>query len=200
MYQNTWQASNEVRRWPHLSNIVLPETERRDVTILVGSDRPDIIDVAYERRVGSKGEPFAVKTPFGWTVYGPVDESDDAKVYINLTSTDNKDLNEKLELMYDEHFKDTYSEKEGMSVVDRRAKTIMVDSATLVDGHYQIKLPFRQDQPCFPDSKPTAEKRLTWLKKRMEKDESFKEKYTWVVERYKTEGSSRESQKKKSPR
>lgn len=192
-------SNDELRRWSHLSDVVLPEIEKKNVAILIGSDRPDIIDIAHEKRVGSKGEPFAVKTPLGWTVYGPVEEHNDGRIHINLTSTEHEDLNEKLELMYDEHFKDTYSEEEGTSIEDRRAKAIMDESTTLVDGHYQIKLPFRQDQPHFPDSKPTAERRLTWLKKRMEKDHTFKEKYTRVVEKYKSEGSSREVPEKEVP-
>lgn len=186
-------ATNEdVSKWSHLIDLTLPETERKDVTILIGNDRPDIIDSQLEKREGNKGEPFAVKTPFGWTVYGPIEESTENHVYINLTSAEHKDLDEKLELLYDGDFQDAYSEKEGMSIEDRKAKRIMDMSATLVNGHYQLRLPFRQDPPNLPDSRPTAQKRLEWLKKRMEKDGSFKEKYAQVVEKYRTEGSSKE--------
>ena len=186
-------ASNEeIAKWIHLSDITLPETEQKNITILIGNDRPDIIDNELEKRVGNKGEPFAVKTPFGWTVYGPIEETAENRVHVNLTSTEHKDLERKLELMYDGGFEDARSDEQGMPVEDHRAKEIMDASATLVNGHYQLKLPFKEGQSNLPDSKPTAEKRLQWLKKKMEKDENFKGKYTQVVEKYKTEGSSRE--------
>ena len=79
-----------------------------------------------------------------------------------------------------------------MSVEDRKAKEIMDQSATLVNGHYQIKLPFRQEFPSLPDSLPAAEKRLMWLKRRMQRDPVFHAKYSSVVEKYQTEGSSRQ--------
>ncbi|XP_068680680.1 uncharacterized protein [Montipora foliosa] len=68
----------------------------------------------------------------------------------------------------------------------------MDQSATLVNGHYQIKLPFRQEFPSLPDSLPTAEKRLTWLKRKMQRDPVFHAKYSSVVKKYQTEGSSRQ--------
>ena len=35
----------------------------------------------------------------------------------------------------------------GMSFEDRKAQEIVDRSVTLLDGHYQVKLPFRQDPP-----------------------------------------------------
>ena len=68
----------------------------------------------------------------------------------------------------------------------------MNQSATLVNGHYYIRLPFREDIPNPPDSLTTAEKRLAWLKRKMQKDPVFHTKYSSVVEKYRTEGSSRQ--------
>jgi len=46
-------------------------------------------------------------------------------------------------------------------------------SVILSNGHYQLKLPFRQDPPDLPDSLPRAERRLTWLKGKMQKEPIF---------------------------
>ena len=37
-------TNEKVERRPHLEDIVLPQTGDKKVTILIGSDRPDIID------------------------------------------------------------------------------------------------------------------------------------------------------------
>ena len=67
-------TNEEIRRWPHFHDICLPETGDKKVTILIGSDRPDISDKQLDKREGECGQPCAVKTPLGWTVYGPISE------------------------------------------------------------------------------------------------------------------------------
>lgn len=186
-------TNEEVKRWPHLQDIILPETGDRKVTILIGSDRPDIIDNYLDRRDGERGQPAAVKTPLGWTVYGPVGEVDDRVHICNFTRTEQDILNSQLERMYNEEFRDVNTDVgEGLSVEDRKAAELMDKSTTLVNGHYQLKLPFRQDPPFLPDSLPIAEKRLKWLKSKMQRDSDFHSKYSSVVEKYQTEGSSRQ--------
>ena len=68
----------------------------------------------------------------------------------------------------------------------------MDESVALVNGHYQLKLPFRQSPPCLPDSLPEAKKRLYWLEKKMERDPEFHKRYASVVNKYQEEGSSRQ--------
>ena len=62
--------NRELRKWPHLDGIHLPEVDEREVSIRIGSDQPDIIDNNSEIRRGSKGQPYALNIPLGWTVYG----------------------------------------------------------------------------------------------------------------------------------
>ena len=42
------------------------------------------------------------------------------------------------------------------SVEDKRALHVMEESVKLVDGHFQEALPWRQDPPGIPNSKPMA--------------------------------------------
>lgn len=95
-----------------------------------------------------------------------------------------KRLNAQLERMYHEEFNEiSTSVDEGMSVEDRKAQRIMDQSATLVDGHYQVKLPIRKTTPDLPDSLPTAEKRLRWLTGKFQKNPVFHCKYSIVKEK-----------------
>ena len=104
-------------------------------------------------------------------MYGLIGELADDRVHVNFTYTERENLNTQLERMYNEEFGDINTAlEEGMSVEDRKAKEIMDQSATLVNGHYQIRLPFRQEFLSLPDSLPTAEKRLKWLKGEMQRD------------------------------
>ena len=107
--------------------------------------------------------------------------------------TEGENLNTQLERMYNEEFGDINTALEdGMSIEDYKIKEIMDQLATLVNGHYQIRLPFRQKFPSLPDSLLTAEKRLTWFKRKIQRDPVSHVKYSSVVEKYGTEGSSRQ--------
>ena len=188
-------ASNkELRKWPHLDGVSLPEIEEHRVSILIGSDRPDIIGDSSEIRRGARGQPYAVNTPFGWTVYGPMGEPDSDGVHVNFVRNDHEEmLSKQLEHLYNAEFGDTLVDVEqSLSFEDRRAKQIMDESVVLVNGHYQLKLPFRQSPPCLPDSLPEAKKRLYWLEKKMERDPEFRKRYASVVNKYQEEGSSRQ--------
>ena len=63
------------------------------MTILTGSDRPDLIDKQLESRGGEQGEPIAVKTPLGWTVHGRMGGSAEDQVNVNFTRTGQDSLN-----------------------------------------------------------------------------------------------------------
>ena len=75
---------------------------------------------------------------------------------------------------------------------DHRALKIMDQSATLVNGHCQLKLPFCENPPNLPDSLAVAEKRLKWLKVTFHRNPVFHSQYGSVLEKYQKEGSSRQ--------
>ena len=99
----------------------------------------------------------------------------------------------KLERLFNAEFDDIKEDsEESMSIEDRVAKEMMIETTTLVDGHYQIGLPFKHNPPNLPDSLPTAKKRLQYLKDKMNRNPKFHEKYSKVMKNYVDEGAARE--------
>ncbi|XP_028415653.1 uncharacterized protein LOC114539014 [Dendronephthya gigantea] len=185
-------TNEEVREWPHLQDVTLPETGDKQVTILIGGDRPDIIDNYLERRDGQRGQPCAVRTPLGWTVFGPIGSQGDEKVSINYSRSEYEVLEQKLERMYNVEFNDLSDDvEENPSFQDRQAQEMMVETTVLKNGHYQVGLPFKHNTPHFTNSLPTAERRLSYLKSRMERDENLRKKYSTVMNEYQEEGAAR---------
>ena len=84
--------NKELRKWPHLDGVSRPEIEEHRVSILIGSDRPDIIDDNSEIRRGARGQPYTVNTPLGWTVYGPVGGPDSDGVHVNFVRNDHEEV------------------------------------------------------------------------------------------------------------
>jgi len=71
-----------------------------------------------------------------------------------------------------------------MSVEDKKALAIMETSAKIVDGHYEIALPWRQQCPELPNNRCIVEHRLYGLKKRFQQDNDLFENYKATMESY----------------
>ena len=68
-------SEQDTRQWPHLEDIELPSISEREVRLIVGTNAPEAFWVLEERR-GNRGEAYAIRTPLGWTVMGPVGGTD----------------------------------------------------------------------------------------------------------------------------
>ena len=75
---------------------------------------------------------------------------------------------------------------------DCRALQIMKETSELVDGHFQIGLLWKQTSPCLPESFEMAKSRLLGIEKRIERDESFGNRYRSEMEKYFTKGYAKE--------
>ena len=80
--------------------------------------------------------------------------SNNDRIHVNFLKSDHEEaISRQLERLYGTEFKDSLSGvEESLSVEDQRAKHIMDESVPLVNGHYQLKLPFRHSPQCLPDS------------------------------------------------
>ena len=80
----------------------------------------------------------------------------------------------------------------GESKEDKRARKQMETTVKKVDGHYQMGLPWRYEEPFLPDNRPLAETRLQHLKRRLIKDDGLKQKYTETIQGYLEKGYAQE--------
>ena len=71
----------------------------------------------------------------------------------------------------------TYETKASMSQNDKRALDIMEQSAKLVDSHYEIGLPWKNNPPHLSNNRLQAEQRPRSLKRRRQHDMSLLKKY-----------------------
>ena len=93
-------ATNEDFKWSYLRELSLPETgDKGIVIILIGSNRPGLIDEQLKRKEGDQGEHYAVRTPLGWTIHFPIGESFKDRVSVKFTRTGQDRSNIPLESM-----------------------------------------------------------------------------------------------------
>ena len=94
-------------------------------------------------------------------------------------------LNHQLERLWNTNFKESESyDKVSPSVEDNKALRVMEDSVKLVDGHFQVALPWRKDPPDIPNNKIMAERRLRFLRNRLMKDTELFKRYTEAIQDY----------------
>ena len=54
-----------IHKYKHLHDITLPKPNQRDVTVLIGSDHPELV-LHQEFKIRKPGNPAAIKTKLGW--------------------------------------------------------------------------------------------------------------------------------------
>lgn len=134
-------TAEDIASWPHLNGIDLPDLDDKEVTILIGSDYPEAHWVLEHRR-GAKGQPYAVRTPLGWTVMGPLGTTNNNNVSVNFLRKDDELLHQQVERMFNADFNEpTVDLMTSMSLDDKKALSMMESSVKLVNGHYQLDLP-----------------------------------------------------------
>ena len=176
-------SKDDISKWCHLDGISIPELENPEVTILIGTDVPEAHWKLEERR-GRKKEPYAVRIPLGWSVAGPMGTALESNVNSFFIRHEDDFLNETVDKMFRMDFSEsTHYQGTSMSLEDKSAQTIMEKSLKVIDGYYQLDLPFRKKLQ-FPNNRSLAEKRLKSLKKRLKKDQDLYEKYKDVINEY----------------
>lgn len=75
--------AEDTAQWPHLNGIHFPRIESDTVSVLIGSDVPEAHWV-YDQRRGRCGQPYAVCTPLGWTLMGPLNLCESNSFSVNF--------------------------------------------------------------------------------------------------------------------
>lgn len=190
---NSFPREEAITQWSHLDGINFPTISERQVMLLIGGDVPEAFWVLEERR-GKKKEPYAIRSLLGWTLLGPMTSTEKrSNSSVNHILHEDNLLQRTVEKLWETDFGGQMVDGEvADSVEDKRAKTIMEETVTKVDGHYQVGLPWRHPCPCLPDNRPLAESRLQSLKKRFQRDATLYEKYKKTIDVYLTKGYARE--------
>ena len=71
MQDVAYQRKKILTNGGNLSDVHIPELKNPEVTLLIGTDVPEA-HWRLEERCGRKKEPYAIRTPLGWSVAGPM--------------------------------------------------------------------------------------------------------------------------------
>ena len=84
--------------------------------------------------------------------------------------------------MYNLEFNEINGEEEAPSKDDDKFMAIMSERAVKVDGHYELPLPFKDNNVSLPNNRKQIEKRLLSVKRKMERSVTYRDEYTSCIE------------------
>ena len=174
----------DLRKWSYLQDVKIPNIDA-EIDLLIGVNAPKLMEPW--RIINSQGNgPFAIKTLLGWVVNGLLHNEDacinqQGQKHVHSHRTSVEKLSELLIQQYNHDFPEKgFEEKKQMSVEDCRYMHIMDSSAKIVNGHYQLPLPFKKDDPTMPNNRHLAEQlsRTLSLRRKFQRNIGFHLEYT----------------------
>ena len=196
------------RMWPHLEKIaekIMPYRSDVAVGLLIGTS---CIRAIKPREIitGNDDDPYAKKTILGWGIVGTVEpgenkDVEDSQAMVNRTlcgeiqvgkdrkvchfafKTQTKEIlsANQVNKMFELDFSDREKGK-SLSYEDRLfIKKIEEGIHQRVDGHYEMPLPFKDENIKLPDNRKQALARLQKLKQRLKNDKKYHLDYSKFV-------------------
>ena len=187
--RNHFPSKEFCSKFDHLRSVAqqISSFHNIEVGLLIGFDcskasRPLEVVISQDSSL-----PYAVRTPLGWTVVGSCGSTSSRVIShrtvcsestsIELVKTTKEvDPREVLNVL-EKDFKDV-EEVIGFSKEDTRFKDITSTRRQVSDGRYEVPMPFKENLPTLECNIDFAEKRLSMLRQKMERDLLYKEEYT----------------------
>ena len=154
----------EVKAFPHFKGLQFV-AGGQPVHLLIGQDNAEAL-VPLEVKRGKKGEPFACKTLFGWSVNGPDTLGPTSKKVISHFIKSDPAVD--VDRLWDIEHEGLESVDSGFSQNDKRVVDLWNQEIKLIDGHYQIPIPWK-DGVVVPNNFMTAKSRLVSLQRSLDK-------------------------------
>ena len=195
----------------HLQGVTLPRLDHATVSLLIGNDHY-LAQFPVETRISpdSHSSPHAIRTPLGWLLKGPNLDTNVVSPCTNLLLNGGRapECVEAMEGLLVTEEGELISPSEGLdaadidslmswlktnrevrefgskySAEDVVAYDCMSKSIVHKDGHYQLPLLWKNASVKLPDSLDMAKRRLESVKRRLERDDMLKIKYTQEMQR-----------------
>ncbi|XP_062702664.1 uncharacterized protein LOC134285598 [Aedes albopictus] len=173
-------------KYNHLHSVPVDSYPDQHPGLLIGLNNLHTI-APIEARIGKHGEPIAVRSKLGWSVYGAISRrTEDAKTVSHHNGITNDDIYNLL--------KENYALEESVVAVkqetkdERRAREILEQTTVRVGERFETGLLWRTDDCTFPDSLPMARRRLKQLEQRLAKSPELCANIRQQIEDYQRKG------------
>ncbi|XP_062713378.1 uncharacterized protein LOC134290293 [Aedes albopictus] len=175
--KQTMRFAEFAEGYEHLQGLQVADYPMETPRILIGLKHLHLF-APLESRIGNPGEPIAVRSMLGWTVYGPQEKISSESTFVGhhtCTSVSNEDLYRLLKSHYVLEDSAVLVDLVPESRDDRRAREILEKTTVRVGDRFQCGLLWKEEHTLFPDSFSMAEKRMKSLEKRLAKNQELQQ-------------------------
>jgi len=172
---------SDIESCPEFKNLKFDFISSR-IGLLIGMDCPDIIKPLKIVNSTNNG-PFATKHFFGWAINGPIARVSSSTLSCFRTTTrcaDIVDLDCKVEKCFAGDFID--EEGKGKSFDDIVWEKKVSESLNLVNGHFEIALPFKEIESDMPNNFNQVLTRLNATARRISRNPDLLSEYKKFME------------------
>ena len=170
-------------QFDHLKGVPLVQPLKGSVEVLIGADTPEALLHLEYVKGKSKNGPIAVKTVFGWTLFGGR-SSEENSISTNFLSFEK--LEASVERFWEQESYPTTSKLSNALLTkdEKRALSLLKSGTTLVEGRCQVGMLWKNDDVQLINNRALAEKRLQSTEKRLEKFSEIKDIYHSKINEY----------------
>ena len=180
----------DFKKYAHMNVLEEYDEFEGDIGLLLGNDVP-FVAKPLEISAGGEYEPFAMRTPLGWIPHGFSCISNVAVTTLSIHKGEEAMLDLMQQAINSEFPERQVHERKQNSQEDKRFLQIAETTVKKINGKIQVNLPVKEGTK-LPDDKIMAEKRLSYLKRKIEKDNDYKQEYVAFMKKYIDKGYAEE--------
>ena len=182
-------ASNDLTDNEHLFNVDIPIIDADRIDLLIGMGSPEL-HIFSEVRQGSHSALWAGRTPLGWVLFGCEPQKGNTAGKALGTNHVNLILNQELDRNFNAvcpcqlDFVDLSRDDDVRlpSLDDEQATKSMESSCVWKDGHYRMRLPWKEGYPDLPNNYSVAQSRLKSIGRRLLREPETHAKYKGKID------------------
>ena len=180
--------------WKHLEGLPIPDCTAGKVELLLGAN---VLEAVLQRevRVGSAGQPVAIRTAFRWALTGSVSglvPGTTKEIMFIERSSQGEQLEDVIRQWWTtESFGTKFSAIERRSTEDAVAQEILERTTEKCGDRYQVGLLWRDPGVTMPKNKAMAVRRLKSLERGLLREPEKARAYQETMQRYIETGQAR---------
>ena len=168
-----------VKVWPHLKDVaekLQPFNNKWEVGLLIGFNCSAAL-LPREIVIAADDDPYAVRTILGWGVVGKIKPGTSVRSHFAFRTYVKEITPSQIKDMYDHDFNEVSQKGSPYSYEDQKFLKQMRDGIKQDNGHYELPLPFKNDNPKLSNNKSAAIKRFNGLRAKMLKNDQYRKDY-----------------------
>ena len=169
-------SEEDLNACPYLKHIPFSFLDK-EIGLLVGVSQPHLFKILETVEGPEENSVYATRYPLGWALNGPINigqRSSSCFFTKNFSNETNKIFTD----FCAQEFLDVCGDETAPSVEEKEWEKLVKSTINKTDsGHFEVGLPFRQNNLQFPINRQQALQRLVSLRKRFLSDNDYFQEY-----------------------